>query len=76
MESYIREVGAFLGASIARHPSRFAVLPVCSFCFFFIPFLDSFGQLFREPSAIGSSKLFVPRNSASERNKHTYIFKF
>ncbi|KAL4003022.1 hypothetical protein ACH3XW_5920 [Acanthocheilonema viteae] len=38
--------------------------------FFFISFLDSFGQLSREPSAIGSSKLFVPRNSASERNKH------
>uniref|UniRef100_A0A0R3RGD4 SSD domain-containing protein n=1 Tax=Elaeophora elaphi TaxID=1147741 RepID=A0A0R3RGD4_9BILA len=70
MESYIREIGAFLGASIARHPSRFAALPVCSFCFFFIPFLDSFSQLFREPSAIGSSKLFVPRNSASERDKH------
>uniref|UniRef100_A0A8R1Y0P5 SSD domain-containing protein n=1 Tax=Onchocerca volvulus TaxID=6282 RepID=A0A8R1Y0P5_ONCVO len=69
MESYIREAGALLGTLIARHPYRFAILPVCSFCLFFIPFLDSFSQLFREPSAIGSSKLFVPRNSASERDK-------
>ncbi|VIO91720.1 Uncharacterized protein BM_BM10811 [Brugia malayi] len=70
MESYIREVGAFLGDSIAQRPLHFAILPICSFCIFFIPFLDSFSQLFREPSAIGSSKLFVPQNSASERNKH------
>ncbi|VDN81412.1 unnamed protein product [Brugia pahangi] len=70
MENYIREVGAFLGDSIAQRPLHFAIIPICSFCIFFIPFLDSFSQLFREPSAIGSSKLFVPQNSASERNKH------
>uniref|UniRef100_A0A915PLP0 SSD domain-containing protein n=1 Tax=Setaria digitata TaxID=48799 RepID=A0A915PLP0_9BILA len=70
MESYIREAGTTLGDCVARHPYRFAILPVCSFCLCFIPFLDSFGQLFREPSAIGSSKFFVPRGSASQRDKH------
>ncbi|VDN06106.1 unnamed protein product [Thelazia callipaeda] len=69
MENYIREFGEFWGCNIARYPYKFVILPTCSFCIFFIPFLNSFRQLFQESSAIGSSELFMPRNSATEQDR-------
>lgn len=72
MDKQIREWASLLGFTIAKHPFAFISIPLCFFSLFVFPFISALQQLFDDSSAIGSTHLFLPDDSANQAARIRY----